>query len=223
MRRVAVALALAGARVRRLAPSASASCASRSRRARRPTPSRASTTRASTHARSRSPPRRPPRSSPRQAAARRSCWRPRGFSCTALVGADGGVHVQLAPPGAVGARRPGRRSTSRSRAPASAASPRWPAVLFPTASKDNGIPCRTPHPARERVAKLLPTVRAFIDPAGVRGTGAPSGGRLRGRRRGRLRPGPLGLRRARDVHARARRAGSCQAIISDFLARVGTR
>ena len=104
---------------------------------------------------------------------------PAGFSCTALVGADGGVHVQLAPAGAVGAAKTGPAVDVEIEGACVSCITAVACGLFPTASKDNGIPCRTPRPARERVAKLLPTVRAFIDPAGVRGTGAPSGGRLR--------------------------------------------
>ncbi len=148
---------------------------------------------------------------------------PHGFSCTALVGADGGVHVQLAPPGAVGAAKTGPAVDVEIEGACVSCITAVACGLFPTASKDSGIPCRTPHPARERVAKLLPTVRAFIDPAGVTGTGAPSGGRLAAV--GAVVYVPDRSAFAARVTCTLERAdaGSCQAIISDFLARVGTR
>ena len=72
------------------------------------------------------------------------------------------------------------------------------------------------------MGKLLPTVRAFLDPAGVRGTGAPSGGRL---------PALGAVVYVPDRSAFAARVtctvgkadrASCEPIIADFLARVGT-
>ncbi len=144
---------------------------------------------------------------------------PSGFSCKALVGADGGVHVQLAPPGA------GKQGPAVDVEVEGACIGCITAVacgLFPGAAKDMSFPCKTPHPKSERVAKLLPTVRAFIDPAGVHGTGSPSGGSL---------PAVGAVVYAPSLSAFAARvtctlgkadAASCQTIIADFLARVGS-
>jgi hypothetical protein len=144
---------------------------------------------------------------------------PSGFRCKALVGADGGVHVQLAPPGA------GKQGPAVDVEVEGACIGCITAVacgLFPAAAKDMAFPCKTPRPTSERVAKLLPTVRAFIDPAGVHGTGSPSGGSL---------PAVGAVVYAPSLSAFAARvtctvaksdSSSCQTIIADFLARVGT-
>jgi Domain of unknown function (DUF4850) len=144
---------------------------------------------------------------------------PPGFACKALVGADGGVHVQLAPPGA------GKQGPAVDVEVEGACIGCITAVacgLFPGAAKDMAFPCKTPRPKGERVAKLLPTVRAFIDPAGVHGTGSPSGGSL---------PAVGAVVYAPSLSAFAARvtctvgkadAPSCQTIIADFLARVGS-
>ena len=147
---------------------------------------------------------------------------PHGFACSALVGADGGVHVQLAPGDIPGAAKTGPAVDVEVEGACVSCITSVACGLFPSASKDNGFPCTTSRPARERVARLLPTVRAFIDPAGVQGTGAPSGGRL---------PAVGAVVYVPDRSAFAARVtctvekadqGSCQAIIADFLARVGT-
>jgi hypothetical protein len=144
---------------------------------------------------------------------------PVGFQCKALVGADGGVHVQLAPPGA------GKQGPAVDVEVEGACIGCITAVacgLFPGAVKDMAFPCKTPRPKAERVARLLPTVRAFIDPAGVHGTGSPSGGSL---------PAVGAVVYAPSLSAFAARvtctvdkanSGSCQTIIADFLARVGS-
>jgi hypothetical protein len=147
---------------------------------------------------------------------------PHGYACTALVGADGGVHVQLARGGVPGAAKTGPAVDVEVEGACVSCITAVVCGLFPSASKDSGYPCKTPRPARERVAKLLPTVRAFIDPAGVRGTGAPSGGRLPAV--GAVVYVPERSAFAARVTCTVERAdqGSCQAIIADFLARVGT-
>ncbi len=145
---------------------------------------------------------------------------PHGFGCKALVGADGSVHVQLAPPGA---SRTGPAVDLEVEGSCVGCITAVACGLFPGAVKDMGFPCTTPHPARERVAKLLPTVRAFIDPVGVRGTGNPSGGRLAA-------VGAVVYVSDRSAFAarltctvETTDSASCQTIIADFLTRVGTR
>jgi hypothetical protein len=146
---------------------------------------------------------------------------PRGFACMALVGADGGVHVQLAPPGDPAAAKTGPAVDVEVEGACVSCITAVACGVFPTASKDNGFPCKTPRPARERVAKLLPTVRAFIDPAGVKGSGAPSGGRLAAV--GAVVYVPDRSAFAARVTCTLEKAdsGSCRSIISDFLTRVG--
>lgn len=148
---------------------------------------------------------------------------PRGFSCTALVGADGGVHVQLTPPGAVAASKTGPAIDVEVEGACVSCITAVACGLFPSAAKDNGFACKTPRPARERVARLLPTVRAFIDPAGVSGTGAPSGGRLAAVGAVVYVPERSAFAARVTCTLEHAEAGSCQAIIADFLARVGTR
>jgi hypothetical protein len=145
---------------------------------------------------------------------------PQGYGCKALVGADGGVHVQLAPPGA---SKTGPAVDLEVEGSCVGCITAVACGLFPGAVQDMGYPCSTPHPARERVAKLLPTVRAFIDPAGVRGTGHPSGGRLAAI--GAVVYVPNRSAFAARLTCTVERADSatCQTIIADFLTRVGTR
>jgi hypothetical protein len=146
---------------------------------------------------------------------------PRGFACTALVGADGGVHVQVAPAGVPGAAETGPAVDVEVEGACVGCITSVVCGVFPTASRDNGIPCKTPRPARERVVRLLPTVRAFFDPPGVTGTGAPSGGHLAAV--GAVVYVPDRSAFAARVTCTLERAdaGSCQSIIADFLTRVG--
>jgi hypothetical protein len=144
---------------------------------------------------------------------------PRGYGCKALVGADGGVHVRLAPPGAAASGPAVDIEVEGSCVGCIAA---LACGLFPHASKDTGFACHTVHPKRERVARLLPDVRAFIDPAGVKGSGDPSGGSLRA-------VGAIVYVPNRSTFAARLTcalggddAATCQAILSDFLGRVGT-
>jgi hypothetical protein len=145
---------------------------------------------------------------------------PRGYACKALVGADGGVHVRLAPPGAPTSGPAVDVDVEGSCVGCIAA---LACGLFPHASKTTGFPCHTAHPKRERVATLLPNVRAFIDPPGVRGSGNPSGGRLQA-------VGAIVYVPNRTIFAArltctvgTSDATSCQSILTDFLGRVGTR
>ena len=147
---------------------------------------------------------------------------PRGFACSALVGADGGVHVQLSPPGATGADKIGPAVDLEVEGSCVSCITQVACGLFPRASKDGGFRCLTPRPKRERVANLLPTVRAFIDPPGVRGTGAPSGGRLQAVGAVVYVPDRSSFAARLTCTLERVDAGSCQAIIADFLARVGT-
>jgi hypothetical protein len=143
---------------------------------------------------------------------------PRGFDCTALVGADGGVHVRLVPPGA-GKRGPAVDVEVEGSCVGCIAS--VACGLFPRAVKDTGFACHTPRPKLERVASLLPNVRAFVDPAGVKGSGDPSGGRLPAV--GAIVYVPertLFTARVTCTLEAADRA-LCQHVIADFLARIG--
>jgi hypothetical protein len=145
---------------------------------------------------------------------------PHGFDCKALVGADGGVHVQLAPPGAPKA---GPAVDLEVEGSCIGCITAVACGLFPGAVHDMGFPCTTPRPARERVAKLLPTVRAFIDPAGVRGTGNPSGGRLPAVGAVVYVPNRSAFAARLTCTVEPADSATCQTIIADFLTRVGTR
>jgi hypothetical protein len=147
---------------------------------------------------------------------------PHGFACSALVGADGGVSVQLTPPGVTGAIKTGPAVNIEVEGACVSCITAVACGLFPTASRQNGFPCSTPRPVRERVAKLLPTVRAFIDPAGVRGTGAPSGGRLAAVGAVVYVPDKSAFAARVTCTLEKSDSASCQAIIADFLSRVGT-
>jgi hypothetical protein len=145
---------------------------------------------------------------------------PRGFACKALVGADGGVHVQLAPPGAA---RSGPAVDVEVEGACVGCITAMACGLFPAAEQAMGYPCTTRLPKRERVARLLPTVRAFSDPPGVKGSGSPSGGRLRAVGAVVFVPDRSAFAARVTCTLETADAGSCQAIIADFLTRVGTR
>jgi hypothetical protein len=145
---------------------------------------------------------------------------PHGFACKALVGADGGVHVQLAPPG--GARN-GPAVDVEVEGACIGCITAMACGLFPAAEQAMGYPCTTKLPKRERVARLLPTVRAFSDPPGVKGSGSPSGGRLRAVGAVVFVPDRSAFAARVTCTLEVADAGSCQAIIADFLTRVGTR
>jgi len=145
---------------------------------------------------------------------------PHGFACKALVGSDGSVHLQLAPPGAP---KTGPTVDLDVEGACVRCITAVACGLFPGAVQDTGFPCTTPHPARERVAKLLPTVRAFIDPAAVRGTGNPSGGRLQAVGVVVYVPDRSAFAARLTCTVETADSGACQTIIADFLTRVGTR
>jgi hypothetical protein len=98
---------------------------------------------------------------------------PKGFACSALVGADGGVHVRLAPPGA---RKTGPAVDIEVEGACVGCIAQLACGVFRGAEKQSGLPCTTPHPAAERVRRLIANVRAFHDPPDVKGSGDPSGG-----------------------------------------------
>jgi hypothetical protein len=145
---------------------------------------------------------------------------PHGFACKALVGADGGVHVQLAPPGAA---RNGPAVDVEVEGACIGCITAMACGLFPAAEQAMGYPCTTKLPKRERVARLLPTVRAFSDPPGVKGSGSPSGGRLQAIGAVVFVPDRSAFGARVTCTLEQADAGSCQAIIADFLTRVGTR
>jgi pimeloyl-ACP methyl ester carboxylesterase len=103
---------------------------------------------------------------------------PKGWSCTAEVGADGSAEVMVYPPGA-GPSSPvaiagGETSACVGCTLYQACS------LFPSAAKalrsDFGQACPTRPPASETVMSIAAGIVAFEDPPGVKGDGQPSGG-----------------------------------------------
>jgi hypothetical protein len=143
---------------------------------------------------------------------------PRGFACRAFVGADGSVQVRLAPPDAA-ASGPAVEVEVEGSCVGCIAS--LACGLFPRAAKDTGFPCHTVRPKRERVATLLPNVRAFIDPAGVKGSGNPSGGPLRAVGAIVYVPNRSTFAARLTCTLAGSDAASCQGILTDFLGRVG--
>jgi hypothetical protein len=143
---------------------------------------------------------------------------PPGFACTALVGADGGVHVRLAPQGAA---KSGPAVDVEVEGACVGCIAQLACGVFRGAERESGLPCTTPHPAAERVRRLIAHVRAFHDPPHVKGSGNPSGG-----------PYPaLGavvyVPDRTDFAARVtctldrRTQDLCEDVIADFLGRVG--
>jgi hypothetical protein len=145
---------------------------------------------------------------------------PHGYACKALVGADGGVHVRLAPPDA-GATGPAVDVEVEGSCVGCIAA--VACGLFPRAARETGFACHTPRPKGERVARLLPNVRAFIDPAGVRGSGNPSGGRLQAVGAVVYVPDRTSFAARLTCTLDASDAARCQSILTDFLGRVGER
>ena len=103
---------------------------------------------------------------------------PKGWSCTAGIGADGSGGVTVYPHGA-GPSSPAAIAGSETSACAgctlSQACP-----LFPSAAKAwrsaFGQPCPARPPTAETVAPIAAGIVAFEDPPGVKGDGQPSGG-----------------------------------------------
>jgi hypothetical protein len=145
---------------------------------------------------------------------------PRGYACSALVGADGGVHVRLAPAGA-GTSGPTVDVEVEGSCVGCIAT--LACGLFPHAAKDTGFTCYTPSPKAERVARLLPNVRAFSDPPGVKGSGVPSGGALRATGAIVYVPDRATFAARVTCALPTSLASLCQSVIADFLARVGRR
>jgi hypothetical protein len=145
---------------------------------------------------------------------------PRGYVCTALVGADGGVHVRLAPRGAATS---GPTVDVEVEGSCVGCIATLACGLFPRAAKDTGFTCYTPRPTAERVARLLPNVRAFSDPPGVKGSGVPSGGALRATGAIVYVPDRATFAARVTCALPTSRAALCQSVIADFLARVGRR
>jgi hypothetical protein len=136
------------------------------------------------------------------------------------VGADGGVHVRLAPRGA---GTSGPTVDVEIEASCSGCIATLACGLFPRAAKDTGFTCYTPRPKAERVARLLPTVRAFSDPPGVKGSGVPSGGPFRATGAIVYVPNRATFAARVTCALAASRVALCQSVIADFLGRVGRR
>ena len=221
MRRVALTFVLlAGRPARRTRAQCSRdlfACPSSGARRRTPSPGRSTPSRRTRACRR--PRRRPGPSLPGPEEARRSCSRPPGSRARRSSEPTGACTCSSRRP-APGSR--GLPSTSRSKAPASGASRPLPAG----SSRGLRRTCRSPARRRTRRASAWrsccrPFARSSIPP-GVHGTGSPSGGSL---------PAVGAVVYAPSLSAFAARvtctlgkadAASCQTIIADFLARVGS-
>jgi hypothetical protein len=144
---------------------------------------------------------------------------PHGFDCSALVSADGGVHVRLSPPDA---SKSGPAIDVQVEGSCVGCISALACGLFPRAVHDTGFKCDTPHPRGERSAALLPNVIAFQDPAGVRGSGVPSGGRLRAVGVVVYIPNKTTFAARMTCTLDVKAEAACAGVISDFLGRVGT-
>jgi serine/threonine protein kinase len=103
---------------------------------------------------------------------------PRGWSCTAAIGADGSGGVTVYPPGA-GPSSPVAIDGSQTSACVGCTLGQA-CTLFPSAAKayrsQFGQACPTRPPAAETVVPIAAGIVAFQDPPGVKGDGQPSGG-----------------------------------------------
>lgn len=100
---------------------------------------------------------------------------PAGWHCSGGVGADGNEELTVLP------RYVARESTA---AAAVTVAHQWNGVaiytacsFFPELGRGYGVPCAA-IPKREQIYRLSSHSVAFEDPAGVRGTGSPSGGAM---------------------------------------------
>jgi hypothetical protein len=102
---------------------------------------------------------------------------PKGWSCTAGIGADGSGGVTVHPP-AAGPSSPTAITGSETSACVGCTLAQA-CPLFPSAAKALrsylGQACPA-HPAAETVASIAPGIVSFEDPPGVKGDGQPSGG-----------------------------------------------
>lgn len=142
---------------------------------------------------------------------------PQGYDCTALVAADGGVHVRLAPPGAA---TTGPAVDVEVEGSCVGCIVQLACGVFRDAAKGSGFTCKTPRPEAERVSRLIPNVRAFHDPAGVKGSGDPSGGRFPALGAVVYVPDKTDFAARVTCTLAPRDASLCQGVISDFLTRV---
>jgi hypothetical protein len=111
---------------------------------------------------------------------------PRGWACKALVGADGSASVSVHPGGQAGSLYTswprGAQAVTAVLVPACVGCELETAcAFFPSAEHQlvttygGDLKCHR-RPSAEGVARLSPTAVEFSDPAGVHGTGNPSGG-----------------------------------------------
>jgi hypothetical protein len=142
---------------------------------------------------------------------------PAGYDCHALVAADGGVHVRLAPPGAATS---GPAVDVEVEGSCVGCIVQLACGVFRDAANGSGFTCKTPRPAAERVSRLIANVRAFHDPAGVKGSGDPSGGRFAALGAILYVPDRSSFAARVTCTLAARDAGICQDVIADFLGRV---
>jgi hypothetical protein len=145
---------------------------------------------------------------------------PPGYACQALVGADGGVHLRLAPPGAP---RSGPAVDVEVEGSCVGCIVQLACGVFRDAASGSGFTCKTPHPAEERVSRLLAHVRAFHDPPRVKGSGDPSGGAIAALGAIVYVPDRTDFAARVTCTLATQDAGICQGVITDFLTRVNGR
>lgn len=116
----------------------------------------------------------------------RALLAPKGWHCEAAIGADGSSGMTITPPGQVtptGTPPPDYQAvTSNTGGACVGCIATMACGLFPEAWKlfaQPGDACPTTTPARELITRPIPRSAVFEDPAGVKGTGEPSGGRYR--------------------------------------------
>jgi hypothetical protein len=97
---------------------------------------------------------------------------PVGWICKAAVGADGSESLTVAPRGSGDA--PDQAVTADLSGPCQGCAGSIACPFFPDAGV--GIPCGSPAPDGERIARQSATDVVFEDPPRVAGTGRPSGG-----------------------------------------------
>lgn len=106
---------------------------------------------------------------------------PKGWNCTAAIGADGSGGVTVYPRGA-GPASPVAITGSETSACVGCTLGQA-CVLFTSAAaalrSELGEPCPVRPPAAETTASIAPGIEGFEDPPGVKGDGQPSGGQYR--------------------------------------------
>ena len=163
---------------------------------------------------------------------------PRGWSCSAMYGADGSGGVVVSPPGefvpsnwGAGWQLPAGSSVQAiigSQTSACMGCGEGQACpLFGTAAKDFQAnfqrPCPASRPTGETTTRLSSGVMAFADPAGVTGDGIPSGGRYAANGVMTYYPGNSAGSWVETCTLPAASKDVCTTTLNDFLASYGAR